>query len=76
MNVDLLFKIIVFEQLSTMQVVESVSKLVCSGDVCSCMEGIENQSRIVENVDGMIGDGLKVSDDGEDEALRQSCILF
>jgi hypothetical protein len=76
MKVDLLFQIIVFEQLSTMQVVESVSKLVCSGDECSLIEGIEIQSSIVEYVDGVIGEGLKVSDDGVDEALRQSCMLL
>jgi hypothetical protein len=52
-----------------MQVVESVSKLVCSGDECSLIEGIEIQSSIVEYVDGVIGEGLKVSDDGVNEAL-------
>ena len=76
MKVYLLFQIIVLEQLSTMQVVESVSKIFCSGDKCSLKEGIEIQSSIVEYVDGIIGDGLKVIDDGEDEAMRQSCILL
>ena len=54
MNVDLLFQIIVFEQLSTMKVEESVSNIVCSGDEGSFIEGIKIQLRIVEYVDGVI----------------------
>ena len=49
---------------------EPVSNLFCSGNERSLIEGIEIQSSIVEYVDGVIGEGFKVSDDGVDEALR------
>ena len=60
MKVDFLLQIIVLEQLSTMKVEDSISKIVCSKDDSSFIERIEIQSMIVVYVDGVIGEWLKV----------------